>query len=155
MSLKAKIVSALVCVYCVGVAFGYNILLSNTSSLPYFLFLKTPNKEDLKTGNIVTFIYGYKNYYKYRVGQNFTKKIGCSQGEQLKTIDNQFFCNDKFIGVAALKDGVGNELEVKNYNEIVPSGKYFMIGTNPKSFDSKYYGYVDKNDILGVTYGIF
>ncbi|MEK6658577.1 MAG: signal peptidase I [Campylobacterota bacterium] len=155
MSIKAKIVFFLVCIYFIGVAFGYNILLSNTSSLPYFLFVKTPNKEDLKTGSIVTFIYKYKDYYKYKVGQNFTKKIGCSQGEELKTVDNQFFCNGKFIGVAAIKDGVGNELEVQDYNEIIPNGKYFMIGTNPKSFDSKYYGYIDKSDISGVTYGIF
>ena len=59
MSIKAKIVFFIVCTYFIGVAFGYNILLSNTSSLPYFLFVKTPNKKDLKNGNIVTFIYKY------------------------------------------------------------------------------------------------
>lgn len=155
MSVKAKGMLFLLLLYLSGVTFGYNILISNTNSLPFVLFLKTPDKENLQTGDIVTFIYKYKDYYKYKVGQNFTKKIGCSQGEHLETIDNQFYCNRKFIGIAVIKDGVGQELEVKNYNEIVPNGKYFMIGTNTKSFDSKYYGYVDKDDILGVTYGIF
>ncbi len=153
MSLKAKVVLALISIYSIMYLFGYKILISNTESLPYTLFLQTPKKE-FTAGIIVTFKYQFKNYFKYTQGDNFTKIIGCSQGQTILRIKNDFYCNGGMIGTALTKDGKGNFIESVDFNEIVPQGKYFMIGTNPKSYDSKYFGYVDEKDILGVTYGI-
>lgn len=153
MSLKAKVVLILISTYSIMYLFGYKILISNTESLPYTLFLQTPKKE-FTTGTIITFKYPFKNYFKYRQGDNFTKIIGCSQGQTILRIKNNFYCNGGMIGTALTKDGKGNFIESVDFNEIVPQGKYFMIGTNPKSYDSKYFGYVDEKDILGVTYGI-
>lgn len=153
MSLKAKVVLALISIYSIMYLLGYKILISNTESLPYTLFLQTPKKE-FTAGSIVTFKYQFKNYFKYTQGDNFTKIIGCSQGQTILRIKNDFYCNGGMIGTALTKDGKGNFIESVDFNEIVPQGKYFMIGTNPKSYDSKYFGYVDEKDILGVTYGI-
>lgn len=154
MSLKAKLVLIIMSTYFIMYLFGYKILISNTQSLPYTVFLQTPNK-DLKTGNIVTFKYQFRDYFKYAQGDNFTKIIGCSQGETILKVKNNFYCNGGMIGTALTKDGKGNLIESVEYNEIIPQGKFFMIGTNPKSYDSKYFGYVDEKDIKGVTYGIF
>ena len=153
MSLKAKVVLALISIYSIMYLFGYKILISNTESLPYTLFLQTPKKE-FTAGIIVTFKYQFKNYFKYTQGDNFTKIIGCSQGQTILKVKNDFYCNGGKIGTALTKDGKGNFIESVELNEIVPQGKYFMIGTNPKSYDSRYFGYVDEKDILGVTYGI-
>jgi conjugal transfer pilin signal peptidase TrbI len=153
MSLKAKVVLILISTYSIMYLFGYKILISSTESLPYTLFLQTPKKE-FTTGTIVTFKYQFKNYFKYTQGDNFTKIIGCTQGQTILKIKNDFYCNGGKIGTALTKDGKGNFIESVEFNEIVPQGKYFMIGTNPKSYDSRYFGYVDEKDILGVTYGI-
>lgn len=155
MSLKAKVVLILISAYFIMHLFGYKILISNTESLPYKVFLQTSNKE-FKTGNIVTFEYQFENYFKYTQGSNFTKIIGCSQGQRIFKINNTFYCDGAFLGTALTKDGKGNDIKsVEIDNEVIPYGKYFMIGTNPKSYDSRYFGYVDEKDIKGVTYGIF
>lgn len=154
MSLKAKIVFIIMSTYLVMYLFGYKILISNTQSLPYTVFFQTPNKE-FKNGSIVTFKYQFKNYFTYTQGSNFTKIIGCSQKQHLSKINNTFYCDGVLLGTALTKDGKGNFIESVELNEIVPQGKYFMIGTNPKSYDSRYFGYVDGKDIEGVTYGIY
>lgn len=154
ISLKAKLVLILIGTYIIMYLLGYKILISNTQSLPYTVFLQTPNKE-FKTGNIITFKYQFKDYFHYSKGDNFTKIIGCSQGERIFTIKDEFYCNGAYLGTAIKQDGRGNIIEKVELNEIIPDGKFFMIGTNPKSYDSKYFGYVDIKDITGVTYGIF
>lgn len=37
---------------------------------------------------------------------------------------------------------------------VVPEGQYFALGTLPASFDSRYWGLVDQNDVIGVGYAI-
>ena len=52
-------------------------------------------------------------------------------------------------------DGKGQKLKsFEIVEEIIPTNKYFLMGTNPKSYDSRYYGYIDEKDIIGVTYGL-
>lgn len=154
MSLISKVVAVLLALFLVAYLMGYKVLISITNSLPFTIFVETPNK-DFTTGNIVTFKYQYKEYFIYKQGQNFTKIIGCAQGQKISTIGNDYFCENKLIGTALEKDGFNNAIERQIYNEVIPQGKFFMIGSNPKSYDSKYYGYVDIKDILGVTYGIY
>jgi conjugal transfer pilin signal peptidase TrbI len=40
-------------------------------------------------------------------------------------------------------------------DEIIPRGKLFMIGTNPISDDSRYWGYLDTGFVRGIGYKIY
>jgi conjugal transfer pilin signal peptidase TrbI len=40
-------------------------------------------------------------------------------------------------------------------DEVIPKGKLFMIGTNPLSDDSRYWGYLDMSYVRGTGYRIF
>ena len=75
--------------------------------------------------------------------------------KELKKVDLNFFCDGRFIGSAIKMDGKGQKLKsFEIVEEIIPTNKYFLMGTNPKSYDSRYYGYIDEKDIIGVTYGL-
>ena len=76
------------------------------------------------------------------------KKVGCLPGEQL-TMDeaNYFFCNGRLLGQALEADSKGRPLPLFSFNGTVPAGKLFMIGTHPRSYDSKYYGFIDVHEI--------
>ena len=37
----------------------------------------------------------------------------------------------------------------------IPEGKYFVTATNPRSFDSRYWGLIDKKAIIGKAYPIY
>lgn len=40
-------------------------------------------------------------------------------------------------------------------DEVIPAGKFFMIGTHPLSNDSRYWGYLDAGQISGFAYRVF
>ena len=153
-NLFSKIIFICIVSFTIMYFFYYKILVSNTNSLTNSVFLLTP-KKDYKNGDIVTFNYQFENYFKYKKGDKFTKIISCSSGQKLKRVDLNFFCDDKFIGSAIKIDGKGQKLKsFEITEEIIPTKKYFLMGTNPKSYDSRYYGYIDEKDIIGVTYGL-
>ena len=76
------------------------------------------------------------------------KKVGCLPGEQLTmNAANHFFCNGRPLGQALEADSKGRLLPHFSFNGPVPADKLFMVGTHPRSYDSKYYGFIDVHEI--------
>lgn len=40
-------------------------------------------------------------------------------------------------------------------DEVIPKGKYFLMGVHPMSNDSRYWGYLDARDVVGFAYRLF
>jgi conjugal transfer pilin signal peptidase TrbI len=78
----------------------------------------------------------------------YLKKISCKEGDYLTVKQRDYFCNNKYIGTASEFDGNMNKIEYFEFNGIIQNGKYFVIGSHPLSHDSKYFGFVDKSQIL-------
>lgn len=76
------------------------------------------------------------------------KKVCCLPGDHL-TMDaaNHFFCNGRSLGQALEADSKGRPLPQFLFKGQVPAGKLFMVGTHPRSYDSKYYGFIDVHEI--------
>jgi len=134
------------------------IVFSNTDSLDYSIFLVTPNKE-VSRNDLVTFRYLGENIYHYEKNQNFTKIVKCMSGDYLKTeIDviegNKYYCNDTFIGQALKKDMELKSISNFVYNGMLKDGRIFVIGTHKYSYDSRYWGLVNDEQIIGLSYGI-
>ncbi len=77
------------------------------------------------------------------------KIVGCTSGKSL-TVDTgrQFMCDGKPLGTALETDSQGNPLPQFAFSGQIPAGKLFMVGTDPRSFDSKYFGFIDEREIL-------
>lgn len=78
------------------------------------------------------------------------KKAVCFPGDTLETKGMAFFCNGEYIGEAV-------RMSVPNftYKGEIPEGYYFVIGTHPKSFDSRYLGLISEERITGVLIPIY
>lgn len=134
---------------------GGKIHISSTPSLPYNIFITLPD-EEIKKGDIITFIYPYKSIYRYTQNESkLTKYYSCREGDILTVISKEYFCNDEHIGKAQMFDSQGVELDSFEFSGIVPGGKVFVTGTHEKSFDSRYYGFIDEKHILGKSYAIY
>jgi len=88
-------------------------------------------------------------------GMILLKRVACGPGQRLKVTPVQFFCDGQAGEFLRLKDSKGRPVRPFLYNGIIPQGKYFMIGDNPLSYDSRYWGFIDKNQIVGkVIFGL-
>lgn len=77
------------------------------------------------------------------------KIVGCGPGETLTRNDrDEFFCNGALLGVALQKDSTGRPLPRFYFDGTVPANSYFMVGDNPRSFDSKYFGFINADQML-------
>ncbi|QLI60492.1 S26 family signal peptidase (plasmid) [Aeromonas media] len=91
-----------------------------------------------KKGDYVTF---ELHNDKLKGGHAFlTKRVGCVAGDTLENRAGAFFCNGDFMVIALDKDGYGRALSQFIFNGIIPANKAFMVGDNPNSYDSRYWG---------------
>jgi type IV secretory pathway protease TraF len=83
------------------------------------------------------------------------KRVGCDEGEELKREGLDFFCGDEFLGRAKERSKNGAPLTPFPFSGRIPPGKVFLVGDNPDSFDSRYFGLVEKNNYLAWARSIF
>jgi len=133
----------------------------------------------LERGDIIVFKYPYADH------QHFVKRVIGLPGDRLKVIDQNVYINgkplhepyvihDSTAGYDPLNYSfppVGNPLysspvepewgrDIKKYIKgdelIVPPGKYFAMGDNrDHSLDSRYWGFVDRDAIMGRPFLIY
>jgi conjugal transfer pilin signal peptidase TrbI len=138
-----------------------NIVVSDSLSHRIFLIVKAPAK--IGIGDYLVFKYDNGRRYLDAYIQKslndhsmLTKQVGCMPGDVLK-VDNsaRFSCNGKPLGQALKSDSEGKPLPMFVFNGIIPRDRYFMVGSNPRSFDSRYFGFIKKNEILYKAYPIW
>lgn len=135
-----------------GLKFAANI----SNSLPGSLYWAKHEKfESFKAGDTVMFKLpvGVPKDYGFKKGDTFLKKIACVPHDIITVSEGSsgyvFNCNNVMIGSAYKKDKYGNPLAHPDIEGEIPDGKYFVATEHPKSFDSRYYGLIDKDDIIG------
>jgi len=132
------------------------LIVALSDSLDHRLFFMTGfNRDKIKNGDYLVFQGEKEEVEKHakpmlnkKLGK-LIKKVGCAPGEVLtRDAQGQFFCQGIFIGKALEADSLKRPLPQFQYSGIVPEKNFFMIGTNPRSYDSKYFGFVDAGKIL-------
>lgn len=106
-----------------------------------------------KGGYYVFMFYAAPNSQRY--GEQFVKKVACVEGEHLKNVGREFFCNGEYIGTAKEKDKKGNKAPLYSYDGIIEKGKFFAVGEMIDSYDSKYWGFVDNSWLIGKVIKLF
>lgn len=132
------------------------LIVALSDSLDHRLFFMTGfNRETIKNGDYLVFQGNKEEVEKHakpmlnKKLDKLIKKVGCAPGEVLtRDAQGQFFCQGFFIGKALAADSRKRPLPQFQYSGIVPEKKFFMIGTNLRSYDSKYFGFVDAGKIL-------
>ena len=115
-------------------------------------FLVHPETGSIETGDYLVVKQHDTSFIKQGLNKEtdiLMKQVGCSPGQSLtRDTEGQFFCDNKFLGKTLVIDSHGNSLPQFNYSGTVPDDSYFLIGSHPRSFDSKYFGFIHSDDIL-------
>lgn len=145
-----------------------NLIISRGESLDKNLFLKSNG--EINVGDYVVLSIPNDPIIK---GRYITKKVVCKEGQVLKIINDDYFCDDNYIGkaVKTTKDGhpvkpynpcLTKDMHLSDYVTYtvrsvdlasiceykIPQGYYFVAGTHPRSYDSRYFGLVTKKEIV-------
>jgi len=115
-----------------------------------------PLVQDIKQGDLVF----WKPFaaLAYVRDEYVVKRVAGVQGDKLLikgdsiSINGQVVANG-FSG-ANLAD-LGNVKSSLDKSEIIPKNQFFVIGDNPLSYDSRYWGYLPYSDILGTALALF
>jgi conjugative transfer signal peptidase TraF len=128
------------------------ITVATSGSLEHRVFFLLPASTKVELGDYLVF--RHRDLSQVQSGlrsehDQMIKKVGCLPGDYL-TMDeaNNFFCNGRLLGQALVADSKGRSLPRFSFNGPVPADKLFMVGTHPRSYDSKYFGYIDAHEIL-------
>jgi len=103
----------------------------------------------------VVFEYNKMDYKNYHQGKLFIKKIGCNSGQHLLVTKDKALCDGKLIATILQKNGEGKILPHYEYNGTIPSDSFFALGEHYRSFDSRYFGIVNKQQIKNTARRIF
>ena len=127
-------------------------VLNISSSIPIGIY-KVDKSTDFKRGDIITF--STKNYsdilnYSGSIKNiTFSKYIAGISGDYIRIENNKIYINNKEKGNIFKVDGLNNNLpQLKEKKYIVKVDEVFVLGTNDKSFDSRYYGCIKKSDVI-------
>ncbi len=136
----------------VGVWLPARIIVSTSPSLQHRVFFMTKVRNNIKTGDYLVFRHEETAFIHKGLKQEndrLIKKVGCSPGEILTSdSDKKYFCGQIYLGTALDTDSTDRPLPSFSFIGPVPENRYFMVGSSPRSFDSKYFGFVHADDIL-------
>lgn len=82
------------------------------------------------------------------------KRIIGLPGDKIKLEDNKVYINDNIYEESYLTDenhlNITNKGTYSNFNYVLGDDEYYVMGDNRKnSYDSRYYGPINKSDIVG------
>ena len=128
------------------------LIISTSPSLEHRIFFLAKAKDSIKIGDYLVFKHEDISFVHKGLDQKndrLVKEVGCSPGNRL-SIDSKrtFFCDQRELGKALKADSKGRSLPVFDFTGVMPDNSYFMVGTNPRSFDSRYFGFIHADEIL-------
>jgi len=75
------------------------------------------------------------------------KRVACVTGDILKTVERDLYCNGEKIATALTHTSGGKPLDPFQWNGPIPDGKVFLLGDHVESFDSRYWGFRDVDEL--------
>jgi len=126
---------------------------TTSPSVPIHLFYVSSIYSDMDVGDYVKLDFWGSQYYPE--GKKMVKNVACKEGMYLEVVGRDYYCNGVYLGRAKDKDRYGKYVENFKYNGVIPEGYYFLMGAHPDSYDSRYYGLVPRERIVGKVLYVF
>ena len=135
------------------------ILFNWTPSLAYKVaVVRYGNRQPLKQGDFIIYAFDgeAQRMYPGLRAQPFFKKISGVPGDRVTVVGRQVFVNGRGVGVAKAKTFDGHPL-APIAEAVIPAGQFYVQGTSPDSFDSRYRasGLVRMDQVLGKVIPLF
>lgn len=124
--------------------------------LPFWIFgvEREEIKGAIKVNELIRFVPERDRGQKIVEGSSITKLVLAKEGDRIKIEQDKLYINNRFFSklhlIKALKAKEGDF----DTEYTIPKGKFFVGGTSPGSFDSRYWGLVDRKEIKGRVHAL-
>lgn len=122
--------------------------------LAYTAFLVDLKVTTPKRGQYVAFISAQMEPF-YRNGTMVVKQVTAVPGDQVSVDATGVSINGRHWGALLhLQPGeklwqLGRRVSEVERNEIVPAERWWVMGTHPRSYDSRYWGFIERDQVVG------
>jgi conjugal transfer pilin signal peptidase TrbI len=82
-------------------------------------------------------------------GRLIGKQVAAIPGDHIVVKNDMLSINNKQIGPLTLIDRLRVPHGYFDRDEIVPAGKLLVLGTEPRSYDGRYWGFLDQQSVVG------
>lgn len=126
---------------------------TNITCLPWRVFVLDTYQvplESIRRGDLLQFV--AKNAAPLPDGFKVTKFVAGLPGDKVVIRQDQFYINGQHFGRLPHLQMLKKRSGTYDREFIVPVGQYVMIGTELESFDSRYWGPIHADQILGRAY---
>lgn len=132
----------------------FHIAINRTHSLPYKLFVIDKKSHPEKLGQYVAFLTDKKATGGFEL--MFVKQIACLPGQDISVNGQSVYCDSTLIAQAKLTSLKGEPLKTIAQQTVAPN-HYFVKGTHPDSYDSRYesFGLIAQERFVGQAYPLF
>ena len=117
------------------------LTVATSGSLDHRVFLLRPVPAQIETNDYLVFRHHDLAQVRQGLGANrerMIKRVGCRPGEWLQVdAELRFSCDGRPLGQALATDSQGRPLPQFIHNGPVPAGQLFLVGTHPRSYDSR------------------
>lgn len=136
------------------------IPMQDVNCLPYkAMLLHQVKPVTIERGEFITFQPQQNRMTERFNNQYITKMVGGIAGDVIKVDAGALYINGKEFGKLDIADKAAKALHVdeKSFNRTatVPDGYLFMVGTMPRSFDGRYWGFLPISEVVGKAYPIY
>lgn len=145
---RAEVIRRLLVLGGVSLAIGLGmdrVVLAHGESVPMTVFWRLPRSMPLK-GDYVMLEVEHPVLGPEPI--QLTKQLVCDAGDLLQLKDQGFWCNGIRLGGYVTRTGDDQPLTPFAYDGRIPQGRAFVMGTHPRSFDSRYFGLVEKSRLV-------
>lgn len=161
----AKALLALVIVYAPLQMFAarYRIVydaIEGANCLPYSVFLVDLRATNIKRGDYTAFIAEQMEPF-YKNGTLAVKLAMAVPSDRVSVGESGVRINGEFKGALLhLQPGerlwrMGKRVADVERDEEVPAGRLWMMGTHARSFDARYWGYIESKQVIGRAIPLF
>jgi len=123
--------------------YGMFLDVAETRCLPEHLYLGYPREAELKRGDVISFKANDRIMFNIMTGKRIAKVIAGMPGDHVVSNRSGLFINGKFIAKrhpTSLKNLAAKGKQPVDMDRVLAPGELVVIGTLPRSFDSRYWG---------------
>lgn len=138
--------------------FGIFLDLAETRCLPERVYLGYPRSETLNRGDIVSFRANNRLMLDLLTGNRIAKIVAAVPGDYVVSNESGAFVNGVQVAQrnpASLANLASKGKAPINVDRVLEAGELFVVGTLPRSFDSRYWGVLPESNVDRLVKALF